>query len=152
MSFWCHRFDQIEINWPLGIQNCSFLYQPLCSCNFVISNLKIKSWMDSKVEAPSTGTFLVNCTSDQNGYYSTTANLTLSVTEGGGGNGTAVKEIISQKKKYCKKITQKSDSHATPCFVHTFFINWSSMISILIELFNNLSKNSYLKTMNTVFP
>jgi len=43
-----------------------------------------------EVEAPSTGTFLVNCTSDQNGYYSTTANLTLSVTEGGGGNGTAV--------------------------------------------------------------
>ena len=54
--------------------------------------------MDFKVEVPSTGTFLVNCTSDQNGYYSTTANLTLSVTEGGGGNGTAVKEIISQKK------------------------------------------------------
>ena len=78
----------------------AFSYQPLCSCNFVMSNLKFKSLMDSKVEAPSTGTFLVNCTSDQNGYYSTTANLTLSVTEGGGdnGNGTAVKEIISQKK------------------------------------------------------
>ena len=81
--------------------------------------------MDSKVEAPSTGTFLVNCTSDQNGYYSTTANLTLSVTEGGGdnGNGTAVKEIISQKKNTVKKITQKTDSHATPCFVHKLMIN-----------------------------
>ena len=79
--------------------------------------------MGSKVEAPSTGTFLVNCTSDQNGYYSTTANLTLSVTEGGGdnGNGTAVKEIISQKKNTVKKITQKSDSHATPSFVYSFF-------------------------------
>ena len=65
--------------------------------------------MGSKVEAPSTGTFLVNCTSDQNGYYSTTANLTLSVTEGGGdnGNGTAVKEIISQKKNTVKNHAQK---------------------------------------------
>ena len=65
--------------------------------------------MDSKVEAPSTGPFLVDCTSDQNGYYSTTANLTLSVTEGGGdnGNGTAVKEIISQKKNTVKKSRKK---------------------------------------------
>jgi len=43
-----------------------------------------------EVEPPSVGTFLVKCTSDQDGFYTTTANLTLSVTENDNGNGTAV--------------------------------------------------------------
>ena len=78
--------------------------------------------MDSKVEAPSTGSFVVNCTSDQNGYYSTTANLTLSVTEGGGdnGNGTAVKEIISQKKIHNKK-SRKKAIHVQHLGLYTHF-------------------------------
>ena len=78
--------------------------------------------MDSKVKAPSTGTFLVNCTSDQNGYYSTTANLTLSVTEDGGdnGNGTAVKEIISQKKYTKKNHAKKRFTCNTSLCTHIF--------------------------------
>ena len=43
-----------------------------------------------EVESPSTGSFLIECTSHQDGFYSTTANLTLNVTGGGNGNGTAV--------------------------------------------------------------
>ena len=64
--------------------------------------------MGLKVEPPSNGIFLVTCNSDQDGYYSTTANLTLSVTEGGGdnGNGTAVKEISSRVvQAECRTIT-----------------------------------------------
>ena len=62
-----------------------------------------------EVEPPSTGSFSIECTSDQDGFYSTTANLTLNVTGGGNGNGTAVIRPF-HRKKILTKITQKNNS------------------------------------------
>ena len=60
-----------------------------------------------EVEPPSTGSFSIECTSDQDGFYSTTANLTLNVTGGGNGNGTAVIRPFHRKKNIDKNHAKK---------------------------------------------